>query len=82
MIDPKTGEAGTRHAYPNVFHNRPCICARFNRKTYPSHTGLHGEWKFGDWAEDGITDHLGGMISHIFASIDGRNRRTYTGRQA
>lgn len=81
MIDPDSGEPGTKHAYPNCFHNRPCICARFNRKTYPEHTGLHGDWKYGDWATDGTIDHLGGMISHIWGHIHG-HQGSYTGRQA
>lgn len=81
MIDPESGEPGTEHAYPDCFHNRPCICARFNRKTYPEHTGLHGSWEYGDWATDGTTDHLGGMISHIWGHIHG-HQGNYGGRQA
>lgn len=81
FVDPESGELGTRHAYPNCFHNRPCICARYNRKTYSGHTGLHADWKYGDWTGDGSTDRLGGMISHMWGYIHG-HQGNYSGRQA
>lgn len=81
MIDPRSGEAGTSHAYADCFHSEPCICARFNRKTYPEHTDLHSDWEYGDWANDPETDHLGGMISHIWSHIHGY-QGNYSGRQA
>lgn len=81
MIDPDSSEAGTRRAYPNCFHGEPCVCARFNRKTYSGHTDLHSEWEFGDWADEPTTDHLGGMISHIWRYIHGLEGN-YSGRMA
>lgn len=82
MIDPDTGVPGTRHAYPKGFHGHPCICARFNRKTYREFSGVHKDWQFGDWAQERATDHLGGMIAHIFNSIEGRLGRQNKGRMA
>lgn len=81
FVDPKTGQLGTRRAYPNVFHGHPCICARFNRKAYTGYSGLHSDWAFGDWTAERATDHIGGMISHIFGAILGhRSGYNYTGR--
>ena len=74
MIDPQSGQPGTRYAYPRCFHAEPCICARFNRKAYGGYTGLHSEWEHVDWSRDGNTNHLGGMINYIFSRIHG-----YTG---
>ena len=79
FLDPKTEEAGTRSAYPTGFHGHPCICARFNRKTYGGHSGLHKKWKFGDWASVRGTEDIGGMLNHIFASINDY-LGTYKGR--
>ena len=81
MVDPNSDELGTKHAYPNCFHAKPCICARYNRKTYQGHTNLHPEWEFGEWAIDPSTDHLGGMINHVFSHINGFVGN-YSGRQA
>ena len=79
FLDPETGEAGTRPAYPTGFHSHPCICAVFNRKTYGGHSGLHSKWKFGDWASNPATDHIGGMLNHVFATIN-NHFGTYEGR--
>ena len=79
FLDPKTGDAGTRSAYPTCFHRHPCICARFNRKTYGGHSGLHTEWHLGDWASNPGTEDIGGMLNHIFASIN-NHFGTYKGR--
>ena len=40
FVHPETGELGVRAAYPSCFHQRLCICARYNRKTYKGHSGL------------------------------------------
>lgn len=82
MIDPNTGEAGVKSAYPkDLFHPHLCICARFNRKTYQEHSGLHKKWNYGDWQNEVSTNHLGGMISHIYNAIQGRmNGKPYKGR--
>lgn len=83
MIDPESGEAGVKRAYPKgIFHNNQlCICARFNRKSYAEYSGIHSGWEYGDWKQNPEADHLGGMISHIFRAIDGRMQgRSYQGR--
>ena len=80
FLDPTTGVAGTRSSYPSCFHNHPCICVRFNRKTYGEHSGLHREWRFEDWASNSATEEISGMLSHIFASIN-NYFGTYTGRK-
>ena len=80
FVDPHTDEVGVRSAYPSCFHNHPCICARYNRKTYGEHSGLHKEWHFGDWASDPGTTEIAGMLSHIFASVN-NYFGTYTGRK-
>lgn len=73
FIDPDTGEAGVDRAYPDgVFHGTPCICARFNRKSYAGYSGVHSEWEYANWDQEAATNHLGGMISHIFRAIEGR----------
>lgn len=81
MVDPESGELGTKHAYPTCFHSEPCICARFNRKTYPEYSGLHSDWDLGEWADDADVERLSGMISHIFSQIHGY-WDNYSGRQA
>ena len=80
FLDPETGEAGTRSAYPSCFNDHPCICVRFNRKTYGEHSGLHKKWQFGDWASNPATEEIGGMLGHIFASIN-NYFGTYKGRK-
>jgi hypothetical protein len=77
FIDPLNGDVGTKRAYPNVFHKKPCICARFNRKTYQKSLNLHNDWKYGDWQKEKTTNHLGGMISHIYRDIQSKK---YKGR--
>lgn len=83
FIDPESGEAGITRAYPKgVFHKKPCVCARFNRKSYAEHTGLHSGWEYGNWGQEAATNHLGGMIAHIFRAIEGRMQgRSYQGRR-
>lgn len=82
MIDPESGDVGVKRAYPKgVFHKESCICARFNRKSYADHSGIHSSWEYGNWKQNPEADHLGGMISHIFRAIDGRMQgRSYQGR--
>lgn len=81
FVDPRSGALGPKQAYPSCFHNHPCICARYNRKTYPDHSALHRKWSYGDWSSERETDHLGGMISHIWSHIHGY-QGSYNGRQA
>lgn len=81
FINPETGERGTKNSYPNVFHGNPCICARFNRKTYSSNADIHSDWKYGDWQKEDAINHLGGMLSHIYNALRSRmNNREYNGR--
>ena len=70
FVHPETGELGVRAAYPSCFHQRLCICARYDRKTYKGHSGLHSDWQYGDWSSEPGTEEIGGMLNHIFASIN------------
>ncbi len=80
FVHPVTGEIGVVTAYPSPFHSHPCICARYNRKTYGGHSGVHSEWQYGDWASDPGTTEIGGMLNHIFATIND-HFNTYKGRK-
>ena len=81
FVDPKTDALGVRSAYPSCFHDHPCICARYNRKTYQGHSDLHTEWHYGDWSSEPTTEGIGGMLNHIFARISGQVGN-YKGRMA
>ena len=70
FVHPETGELGVRAAYPSCFHDHPCICARYNRKTYRGHSNIHSRWQYGDWSSEPGTEQIGGMLNHIFASIN------------
>ena len=70
FVHPETGELGVRPAYPSCFHRHPCICTRYNRKTYQEHANLHSDWPYGDWSSEPGTERVGGMLNHIFASIN------------
>ena len=70
FVLPGTEELGSRAAYPSCFHRRLCICARYNRKTYKGHSALHSDWQYGDWSSEPGTEEIGGMLNHIFASIN------------
>lgn len=94
FIDPDTGEAGTRHAYPRTidsfFHDSgPCICAPFNRKAYQSvvPTGPHGDWNLGEWQNAtanntrwGNYSKLGDMLGLIYTRLSRPD--LYKGRMA
>ncbi|MDE2654116.1 MAG: hypothetical protein OXI71_09925 [Gemmatimonadota bacterium] len=80
FLDPDTGEAGTPAAYPSCFHTYPCICAVFNRKTYGQHSGLHKEWQYEDWTTNPATEDIGGILNHVYASIN-NHFGNYAGRQ-
>ena len=79
FVHPDTGDLGVRAAYPSCFHGHPCICTRYNRKTYPGHGNLHADWQYGDWASVPSTADIGGMLNHIFASIN-NHFGSYEGR--
>lgn len=79
FVHRETGERGVRSAYPSCFHRHPCICAPYNRKTYPEHTGLHSDWRYGDWSSEPGTEQISGMLNHIFASIN-NHFESYKGR--
>lgn len=40
---------GLPSLYPNVFHQTPCVCMRYNRKAYSERGGPHGDWRMIDW---------------------------------
>lgn len=79
FVHPETGELGVRAAYPSCFHRHPCVCVRYNRKTYAAHTDLHTDWQYGDWSAEPGTERIGGMLNHLFANIN-NHFNTYTGR--
>lgn len=79
FVHPETGELGARAAYPSCFHDHPCVCARYNRKTYTAHTNLHSDWQYGDWSAEPGTERIGGMLNHIFANIN-NHFDSYKGR--
>lgn len=79
FIHPETDETGIQAAYPTGFHSHPCICARYNRKSYGNHSNLHAEWQYADWRSDPGTEHIGGMLNHIFATIN-NHFDSYRGR--
>lgn len=49
FVDATKKSRGTRDLYPNVFHNTPCVCARYNRKAYEQYGGPHNDWRLIDW---------------------------------
>lgn len=82
FIHPITGERGSRSAYPNggsFFHNHPCICVEWNRKTYVS--GPHPKWHLADWQRKRPTmTTLGDMFSLVQYEINKQGR--YKGRKS
>lgn len=82
LIDPQSGEGDVKSAYPDCFHGYPVVCAQFNRKAYPEHSGLHeNRWTLQQWSEEAAIIRLGGMINHIFTAIHGYAvNMNYSGR--
>jgi hypothetical protein len=87
FIDPKTGEKGTRNAYPKTnnsfFHRMPCICNPCSRKSYKSFNpkAPHGDWKYTGWqtnAKVGTLKTVGAILKAIYSRIS--DPETYAGR--
>lgn len=51
FVDRVTGLRGIPSLYPNCFHPSLCVCAKYNRKAYIGHSGLHAEWRLKDWQD-------------------------------
>jgi len=86
FIDPDTGKAGTKHAYPKskghaggFFHGHPCICHPCSRKAY--NPGPHKDWNLTGWQQNSKVGSLTN-IRAILLAIYGRisNEEIYGGR--
>lgn len=89
FIDPKTGERGSKSAYPKVnnsfFHDMPCICNPCSRKSYQSFDpkAPHGDWKFSGWQTNskvGTLKSVDTILRAIYSRIS--DPETYVGRMA
>ena len=85
FIDPSTGEAGTRHAYPtctdSFFHSHPCICNPCSRKSYGEYSAVHNDWNLIGWKQNpkvGSLTTLQAILRAIYSRIN--NEQFYTGR--
>lgn len=81
FIHPQTGERGSRRSYPHggsFFHDHPCICVQWNRKTYID--GPHKEWQLTAWQnERPHMTYLGDMFSLVQTEINKKGQ--YQGRK-
>jgi len=88
LVDPETGEAGTRRSYPGsgrgYFINnngKPVTCAPWNRKAYQALGGPHSDWAMTNWAAYRPSHScLGDILVLLQELID--DRASYTGRMA
>lgn len=85
LVDPTTGERGTRRCYPGggrgYFHNQPVICAPWSRKAYAAHGGPHADWAMASWASYRPNHaQLGDMVVLLQELLD--DRSSYSGRMA
>ena len=83
LVHPETGEVGIRRSYPGggrgYFHNKPVICAPWNRKAYQTHGGPHSDWVMKNWASYRLNhSRLGDMLVLLQELLD--DRASYTGR--
>ncbi len=73
FVNENRTERGTKQLYPNVFHQTPCICMRYNRKAHGEMGGPHGEWRLIDWQlatpNGGPIDSLAMMVSDLHIKI-------------
>jgi len=86
FIDPKTGERGTKNAYPAskgkfgvFFHGFPCICHPCSRKAYTP--GPHGDWALTGWQQNpqiGLLTNIRAILLAIYSRIS--NEEEYGGR--
>lgn len=87
FINPKTGEKGTKNAYPlnadSFFHTFPCICHPCSRKAYSSvvQGAPHGDWTLAGWEANQGTGSLK-TVRAILRAINSRirNPELYKGR--
>lgn len=90
FLDPKTGERGSKSAYPkgkdSFFHPKlPCICNPCSRKSYKSFNPLapHGDWTLSGWQTNkkvGTLKSVDAILRTIYLRIS--NPNTYVGRMA
>lgn len=82
FIHPVTKERGTRPCYPNggsYFHNHPCICVEWNRKTYLD--GPHrNDWQLANWQSKRPGMITLGDMFHLI-QIEINKAKEYTGRK-
>jgi len=88
FIDPKTGQRGTKIAYPapsgkfgGFFHEKPCICHPCSREAYQGYTDLHREWKMDGWQQNpgcGDLKNIQAILRATYFRIS--NSDTYRGR--
>lgn len=85
FVHPETGERGTARCYPGggrgYFHNKPCICAPWNRNAYQARGGPHGDWSMAAWPSYRPNhSQLGDMFVLIQELLD--DRTSYSGRMS
>jgi hypothetical protein len=90
FIDPKTGEKGTKNAYPadgggkagNLFHNHPCICHPCSRKAYKGYSNVHAnDWNLIGWQQNPKVDtltNIRAILRAVYFRIS--NAEIYKGR--
>lgn len=88
FIDSKTGQRGTKAAYPapcakfgGFFHEKPCICHPCSRKAYQGFANLHREWKMDGWQQNpgcGDLENIQSILRAIYFRIS--NSEAYKGR--
>ncbi len=88
FIDPKTGQKGTKVAYPapsgkfgGFFHEKPCICHPCSRRAYKGYSDLHQEWNMSGWQQNlgcGDLKNIQSILRAIYFRIS--NPDTYRGR--
>lgn len=79
FVSADRSERGTARLYPKGVHPMPCVCMRYNRKTYRECGGPHGDWRLVDWrlpTSKGVAiDTLAMMLSDLDSKV-----RQSTGR--
>nr|WP_281719616.1 hypothetical protein [Nitrosomonas nitrosa] len=90
FIDPKSGDRGTKNAYPkgandNFFHPFPCICNPCSRKSYKSYNAMapHSDWNYSGWQTNskvGTLKSVDSILKAIYSRIS--NPEFYVGRMA
>lgn len=90
FIDPQTGEAGSKKAYPqdgrkpglgNLFHSHPCICHPSSRKAHKGYSDVHKDWNPEGWQgypQIGSLTNIRAILQAIYSRIS--NPEIYQGR--